>query len=214
MRAADRNKAAGASAISLVLHGLFLAAMVLGLRAVPPLPEPPPIEVTLVPPPVFVPLQTSAASARTPQRTRPAPVLRPHLPAVVTPDAPPAAILPEAKVPASAPPGVNPGEFGGKKGLLPSLTGQAGCDDPLSFRLDEKQRAACNDRLAQTAKQAKPLALAIAAANLEAYERNVRCRGPRGGAMPSLSSHDDSTGMQIGGLGYNPSLKDCGPKDR
>ncbi len=216
MRAADRKKAAGASAISVALHGLFLAAMVLGLREVKLPAETPPIEVTLVPPPIFTPVRKAETPTPSPQRTQAAaPVLRPHLAPLVAPDAPPALAVPEAKAPAApTAPGINPGDFGDKKGLLPSLTGQAGCDDPLSFHLDDKQRAACNDKLAQTAKTAKPLALAIAAANLAAYEKNIRCKGPRGGAMPSLSAKNDSTGAQIGGLGYNPSLRDCGVKDR
>jgi hypothetical protein len=133
-------------------------------------------------------------------------VLAPHVAPTPAP-LPPVALPQVAAKP--APPAAIPGE-GGPKGLLPSLTGRLGCDDPITFHLTKEQMAVCEQRLAETAKAAKPLALDIAAAKMAEYERDRRCHDiyTRGG-IPSSSSHDDSTGQQITGLGYNPSLRDC-----
>jgi hypothetical protein len=214
MRARDRKRAAGASAISLVLHGLFLAAMVAGLRVIPPPPEAPPIEIQLIPPipvPVSQPAPTTGPVSA-PRQAAPRPVLRPHVSPL--PPAPlPPVIVPEAASPAPSAP-----VAAGPKGLLPSLTGRLGCDDPASFHLTDAQRAVCDQRLAEVAKSTKPLALNIAQEAKDDFDRKVRCHAASTkGAIPSLKgtfSHDDSTGQQIGGLGYNPSFRDCPPGDR
>jgi len=212
MAVRQRNRTA-AVAISLALHGLFLAAMVLGLRAVKLPPEASPIQVELIAPfaqtrpsPAVVPTP-SPAPARAAQRPTLAPHLSPAPPAPLPP-----VVLPEAAKP--APPTAQPGE-GAPRGLLPSLTGRLGCDDPISFHLTKEQMAVCEQKFAETAKAAKPLALDIANARMAELDRERRCHNIyTRGSIPSSSSHDESTGAQIGGLGYNPSLRECGPGDR
>ena len=205
-----RKRAAGASAVSLILHVLFLAAMVAGLRVVAPPVEDRPIEISLLrPAPIDPVTRPTPAPSRTPERVAPGPVVRPR-PVLAAPSP---ATIPQAPAP-SAPDAVNPGDIGGPQGLLPSLTARAGCDDPLSFHLNDQQRAACDQKLAERAHAAEPLALNFAKAKLAEFERQERCKKlyTRGG-IPSSSSHDDSTGV-MAGLGYNPSLRECGPKDR
>jgi hypothetical protein len=185
--------------------------MVAGLRVVQPPAETPPIEIRLIPSiPVSQPTRI-AAPAPAPAHAAPRPVLRPHLPA--SPQVPlPPVPLPEAAPGPPAPPAPAQGP---PRGLLPSLSGRLGCDDPASFHLSDAQRAVCDQRLAEVAKATKPLNLNIAEANQADYDRHKRCHAAAtGGAMPRLSgafSHDESTGAQIGGLGYNPSFRDCPP---
>jgi hypothetical protein len=201
-----RAKTAASALASLILHGVVLTAMVAGLRITTPPPEPPAIQVQLVTP--FVQPRPIPAAARAARQ----PVLPPRAaPPVPTPI--PQLPLPQTAT-APAPPEPTPGP-GGPKGLLPSLTGKLGCDDPASFHLNPQQLAECQERLAQTAKTAMPLALDIAEARLAEYDRNRKCRdlARNGGAMPSSRSHDDSTGA-VAGLGYNPSFRQCGIKDR
>jgi len=216
-----RRRTAAASGISLALHGLFLAAMVFGVRAVKPPPEAPPIEVQLIPAfiqpkPVPAPTPPPAPSAAA-QRAQPSrPVLTPHISPQPAPL--PAVPLPEAAKPAPpappAPPSAVAVQGAPKGGLLPSLTGRLGCDDPASFHLTKAQMDVCEQKFAETAKTAKPLALDIATARMAELERNRRCHDiyTRGG-IPQSGGHNDSTG-QINGLGYNPSFKECRPEDR
>jgi hypothetical protein len=212
MAARHRKRTAAASAISLALHGLFLAAMVLGLRAIPPPPEAPPIQVQLIAPFVQDRPRPALTPSPAPSRAAPRPVLAPR-PAPTPPT--PLAPVPVAPSPIPpAPPAATPG-LGGPKALLPSLTGRLGCDDPITFHLNKEQMAVCEQRLAEEAKAAKPLALDIATARMAELDRNRRCHDEyTRGSIPSSSSQDDSTGRFNSGLGYNPRLRDCKPSDR
>jgi hypothetical protein len=70
MRRRDQRRTTGAIALSLVLHALFLAAMVLGVRALKLPAATPPIEIQLMPaliqPP---PVKTVQAPPRAPRLT-------------------------------------------------------------------------------------------------------------------------------------------------
>ena len=212
MRGRDQRRAAGAAAISLALHGLFLAAMVLGVRAVRPPPEAPPIEIRLLPalqPPP--PVKAAQTPPRAPQHALPRPILQPR-PLALPPPLPPV-IVPAQPGPA-APPAAS-GDGAPRKGLLPSLTGRLGCDDPASFHLTDAQRAVCDQHMAEVARAAKPLALNMDLDKKADLDRKARCHaeGRGGGAMPGSSSGDESTGG-ISGLGFNARFRDCGPGDR
>jgi hypothetical protein len=213
MRGRDQRRAVGATAISLVLHGLFLAAMVLGVRAVKLPPEASPIEIRLLPallaPPPVKAVQTPP---RAPQHAVPRPILQPR-PLALPPPLPPV-IAPVAPGPA-APPTAS-GDGAPRKGLLPSLTGRLGCDDPASFHLTDAQRAVCDQHMAEVARATKPLALNMDLDKKADLDRKARCQamGKGPGAMPNLRSLDESTGAQIGGLGFNSRFRDCGPGDR
>jgi hypothetical protein len=213
MRGRDQRRAAGAMAISLVLNGLFLAAMVLGVRAVKPPSEPPPIEIRLLPalvqPP---PVKAPPAPPRAPQHAAPRPILQPRpltlpspLPPVIAPAQPGPAVPPVAS-----------GDGAARKGLLPSLTGRAGCDDPASFHLTDAQRVVCDQHMAELVRTAKPLALNMDLDKKADLDRKAKCQamGKSGGGMPATGSLNESTGSQITGLGYNPSFRECGPGDR
>src|SRR5271170_2517694 len=74
-----RGRTAAASGISLLLHGLFLAAMVYGVRAVKPPPEAPPIEIQLIAPfvqpkltPAISPSPAPSSASQRAQPSRPA----------------------------------------------------------------------------------------------------------------------------------------------
>jgi hypothetical protein len=188
--------------------------MVLGVRAVKPPPEPPPIEIQLMPallrPPPVTPERTPprAPPPRAPLR----PILQPRPLAVPSPLPP--VVAPTAPAPAAPPPPPS-GDGASRKGLLPSLTGRLGCDDPASFHLTDAQRAVCDQRLAEVSKTVKPLALNMDLDKKAELDRKAKCLAEgKGGAMPNLKSRDESTGLQISGLGYNPSFRECGPGDR
>jgi hypothetical protein len=212
MRGRNQRRAAGATAISLVLHGLFLAAMVLGVRAVQPPPEAPPIEIQLMPallqPP---PVKAPPTPPRTPQHALPRPVLQPRPTPVPSPLPP--VIAPT--IPGPVAPPVASGDGEARKGLLPSLSGRLGCDDPATFHLTDAQRAVCDQHMAEVARTTKPLALNMDLDKKADLDRKAKCQamGKGGGAMPSLSSRDESTGA-ISGLGFNARFRDCGPGDR
>jgi hypothetical protein len=211
MTVRKRRRAAWATGVSLGLHALFLAAMVLGLRVAVPPPEERALEVRLVPAlqPPPPPRPEPVRPPPPPERPAVGPSPRPRptpLPSVPVPTVP----LPEAAPPAS-PPKV---EFG-PSGVLPSLSGRLGCDDPLTYHLTPEQRTVCDNRLARIAREAKPLDLNISAEAKAEFDRRTRCHdSSTRGALPKSDSHDDSTGQQIGGLGYNPSFKECRPQDR
>lgn len=216
-RKARPVRAATASAISLGLHALFLAAMVLGLRAVAPPPEAPPIQVQLIPPLPL--LQQRSAPARAPppptlERHEPRTELRPHFappPPVVAPTPPPVAL--PAPQPKREKAGPLLDESNGDKGWRPTLTGRLGCEDPASFHLNEGQRAVCQNNVGETARRARPLDLDISDENKAAFDHAARCHEAYGrGGIPSAT--ESSGGASIKGLGYVPSLKECPPTDR
>jgi hypothetical protein len=187
--------------------------MVLGVRAVNVPPAPPPIEIQLMPalvqPP---PVKAVPTPPRAPQHAQPRPIAQPR-PTPVPPPLPPV-IAPTAPGPVAPP--VASGDGAARKGLLPTLNGRLGCDDPASFHLNDAQRAVCDQHLSEVAKTTKPLALNMDLDKKAELDRKAKCQamGKGGGAMPSLRSTDDSTGAQIGGLGFNARLRDCGPGDR
>ncbi len=204
-----RERAAWATGLSLVLHVLFLAGMVLGLKVDEPPPEGRAMEVRLIPPPQARSRPKPPRPTQNAQRAAAPAPLRPHL----TP-APPAAVsttpLPETSAQA-APPKV----LYGPSGLQPSVSGRLGCDDPLGIHMTPEQRQACANNMAALGRAAKPLGLDISARKQADYDRKVHCQDVyKRGGMPSFNSLDASTGGQINGLGYNPSLKECPPGDR
>jgi hypothetical protein len=211
---------ASATGVSLLLHVLFLAAMVLGVRAVQPPIEERPIEIEIVPP--FVPQPPSARRATTPPpppaaAARPAPpiIARPRpAPPAAPPAAPPPVALPPAP-PKAAPTPPGPTDYDDKdERFRSSARIHLGCADPDPFHLTPGERDVCGQKLAEAAKTAKPLTLEPPEAKDADYQRKQRCHElyKRQG-IPSSVGRDDSTGS-VAGLGYNPSLRECGPQDR
>ncbi|MEI9891576.1 MAG: hypothetical protein WDN45_14730 [Caulobacteraceae bacterium] len=212
-----RQRTAWATALSLVLHVLMLAGMVLGLKVVQPPPEGRALEFTLVRPIERVRVPASPTPAP-PQAIRaPPPQLHPH----VTPQPPvapaPGVALPEARTPAPAP---TPRVYGplAEGGVKPSLSGRMGCDDdPLRRRqLDEDQKQTCANNLTARAKAAPPLSL-IPDDKLAEYERNTACR--RNYTKQAIPRLTDQTNTSVAenlptampsGLGSVPAPKDCG----
>ena len=209
MRSARPARAAVAAATSMVLHLLFLTAMVLGLRVIKPPPESPAIELQIVPPFTIAAAPRAVAA---PKKERPVP--RPALKAHVSP-LPPTVSAPPLTLPAPAPHRERAGpllpeEGDDAKGIRPSLTGRLGCDDPMSFHLTDAQKARCENNVGAAARAAKSLNLDIADAKLRAYDRAARCHAAATGAMPASASGEGASK----GLGYVPSLKECPPGDR
>jgi hypothetical protein len=162
-------RTAWATGLSLVLHILALTGMVIGLRVAQPLPESRPIELQLLSrPPDLRPRPEPAHRAAERSTTAAAP-LRPHLTPQPSPEVS-AVTLPYTP----APPPTNPGA--GLRGLLPSLSGRLGCDDPITFHLTPEQRQACDNRLAKLARETKPLAPNIPDEKQADYDRHVRCQ--------------------------------------
>jgi hypothetical protein len=199
-----------------LLHLLVLTAMVLGLRVIQPPPEDQAVQIELIPPaiPRPPPLRRPAPSAPAPRPAAPI-VARPRPPTQAAPA--PAAPLPLAPAPArpapapQPPPGYDDRDDRFRSGLRVHL----GCADPDPFHLTPQEREVCGQKLAEAAKTAKPLVLEPPEAKDADYQRKQRCREVyKRQSIPSSASHDDSTGAQIGGLGYNPSLQACGPGDR
>lgn len=205
-------RAAIAGAASLVLHLLFLTAMVLGLRVIKPLPEPPSIELRILPPFTIAAAPRVVGRPAKKERPPPQPALKPHLtPQPRTAQTPPLTLATRPAEPHKERAGpLLPEEGDAPKGMRPSITGRLGCDDPISFHLTEAQKARCESNVGQLAKTAPRLDLDIDDAKLRAYDRAVRCHANRTGAMPSSAAGEGSSK----GLGAVPSLKDCPPGDR
>jgi hypothetical protein len=168
MGSRKHRRTAWATGLSVVLHILALTGMVIGLKVVGPPPECRAMEVRLVPAPKSQPRPEPAQ--RSPERPNAATPLRPHLTPLPSSQAP-AVTLPEAPTPTPA-----PQAEAGPKGLLPSLSGRLGCDDPLTFHLTPEQRQACDNRLAKLAREARPLAPNIPDEKQAQYDTHVRCR--------------------------------------
>jgi len=212
MSVGKRRRAAWATGLSLVLHALFLAGMVLGLRIVPPPEEDRAMEVRLIaPPPQAPPRPEPARPAPVPERSRASgPALHPH----VTPA--PSASVPTLALPQAAPPAPNPPRPQyGPDGLQPSLSGRLGCDDPLTYHLTAEQRQVCDSRMARLGREAQRLIPDIKDKNKADYDRYAHCQevyAQKQGAVPKSDSGDDSS--PIAGLGYVPSFKECRVQDR
>lgn len=216
MGARKRERAAWATGLSLVLHVLMLTGMVAGLKIAKPPPEGQAMEVSLVLPPRVKPLP--APPAASPQKSLAGPTLRPHL-------APPApAAVQGLPLPEAAPPGPAPAPSppAGAQGLMPSLSGRLGCDDPLTFHLTPAQKQACANNMAQRARAAPQLALNIPDRKQADYDRNVGCHRVYGKAAMPASTTPTDVGVRgpalppdvPGGLGYVPGPKDCGFGER
>jgi hypothetical protein len=216
MGSRKRERAAWATGLSLILHVLMLTGMVVGLKIEKPPPEGQTMEVRLVLPPRKPPPPVPSASS--PQKSPAGPPLRPHLapPAPATVQGLP---LPEAAPPGPAP---APSPSAGPQGLMPSLSGRLGCDDPLTFHLTPAQRQTCANNMAERARAAPQLALNIPGRKQEDYDRNVRCHAAYGKAAmpPSTTRTDIGVGGNAlppdvpGGLGFVPGPKDCGFGER
>jgi hypothetical protein len=205
-----RRRAAWATGLSLILHALFLAGMVLGLRVVTPPPEDRAMEVRLMPPSRTPPRPASVRLPPAPERPKASPPTRPHL--TPSPSASVATLVPpQAAAPAPTP---APRPQYGPDVMQPSLSGRLGCDDPLNYHLTPEQRQLCDNHMARLGREAKRLVPDISDANKADYDRRVRCHdSSTRSALPRSDSSDDSTGA-IGGLGYNPSFKECRAQDR
>ena len=210
MGSGKHRRAAWATGLSLVLHGLVLTGMVLGLKVARPPPENPAIELRLIPAPE--PRPRPEPAHRSPERSSAAAPLRPHLAPRPSSEASVPA-LPEAPAPGPAP---SPGA--GSRGLLPSLSGRLGCDDPHASRLTPEQRQACANALARLAREARPLNIFIPEGKQIDYDRYVHCQTVyKHAGMPASGSQDSSTesvGLTMAGLGYVPTFKECPPGDR
>lgn len=168
MGSGKHRRTAWATVLSVVLHVLALTGMVIGLKIVGPPPEDRAMEVRLIPAPKLQPRPEPAH--RSPERSNAAAPLRPHLAPQPSSEAS-AVTLPATPAPAPA-----PQADAGPKGLLPSLSGRLGCDDPITFHLTPEQRQACDNRLARLAREARPLAPNIPAEKQADYDRHVRCQ--------------------------------------
>ena len=202
-----------ATGLSLVLHALFLLSMVAGLRVLPSPPEERPLEVRLIPEVAATPRPAPIVAPLPGREVLRPPVLSPHVaPAPHEPNVkpPPPLTLP---APEAARPGGPRPELAGPRdddgGLLPSLTGRLGCDDPESFHLNSAQRAACENNVGRLARGSRPLQLDFAEAKRKAYERSQGCRDAGHGALPS--SAGGSAATSVAGLGNVQSLRECPP---
>lgn len=185
MASRKHRRAVWATGLSLVGHLLALSGMALGLRVLTPPPEGRAVEVRLIaleprPAPARrAPGHVEAASSPPP---RPTPRPASEAPAAAPPETVPAPI-------------VTPGGTRGAGGLPLDLGGRLGCDDPQAFHLTADQRQACADRLAQVARDARPLALDIPERKKADYDRYAHCqevywRAP----VPSMNPNDSSSG--------------------
>lgn len=217
-----RERRAWATGLSLVLHVLMLAGMVLGLKVVQPPPEDRALELSLVRPLERIPVPVTPRPAAPPQTVRAAPPpvsprLAPQQPAASVPGV----AAPEVKAPPQPAPRVyGPGVE--ENGVKPSLSGRLGCDDdPLGRKaLNPEQKQACANNLVARAKAAPPI-LDIPAAKLAEYERNAACKRaytqqgiPRSASSTAASVADNLPSALPGGLGSIPARKDCGFGDR
>lgn len=151
------------------------------------------IEVTLVRPAV----RPRAAPRAGPRR--PAPSAPPAQARVLVAPAPDATApnAPEERPQAQAEIGANGrGQDAAGPGLLPSLSGRMGCDDPPGQRLTSDQRQTCENNAARLAEETNRLALNISADKKAAYDRYVYCAKLHKGAIPSPS---DNRGLGAAG---------------
>ena len=202
MTVRERRRAAWATGVSLALHVLFLAGMVVGLR-VAPLPEgDPPMQVSLIP--ALRPPPQPVRPPPTSERPKAVAPLRPHpTPALSVPVA--TLAPPEAEGPAPETP--QQPQFG-PGGLGPSLSGRLGCDAPLTYHLTPEQRQVCDTRMARLGREAKRLVPDIADKNKANYDRYVRCGETyRHAGVPPMNGYTPDGELITGpaaGLGVIP----------
>jgi hypothetical protein len=181
------RRTAWATGLSLVLHVLVLASMVIGLRVLKPPPEDRAVELQLIRPferqPPPEPLPEPAPKAIT------APSLRARVTPQPSPQASPFAAQPQAPPPA---PPAKPQVAGPPdSGVKPSVSGRMGCDDPLGIHLNDQQFQSCANNLAKLGREAKPLDNIPASKKAE-YDRVARrqeaCRERE---VPSMNPSDN-----------------------
>ncbi len=210
-----RKQTAWATGLSLVLHVLVLTGMVLGLKVVTPPPEERAMEVRLLQPPPLP--EVAARPPATPQEAQASPVLKPHVTPRPAPSVPGVA-LPEVKAPPAPPaPLLQPYGPVQSGGLKPGLSGRMGCDAPLGFKLDEAQKQACANNMAERAREAGSLGFAMNAAKERRFDRNANCRQAMHAAGIPTAADTEFLPQHSAlppGLVPTPSFKDCPLSDR
>jgi hypothetical protein len=186
------NRPDRAWAVALAACGHVMALMWLGWR-VPRLAVPPSedrraaIEVTLVRPPVPARARPRAEASRPAPS---APSARAPIPLVPAPAAPPEQSAPVESPQAQAQASPEGQDLAAPHpGLLPSLSGRLGCDDPPGQRLTSEQRQTCYNNAARLAEETRPLAHDIPADKQAAYDHYVFCAKLHRGPMPAPSDN-------------------------
>jgi len=216
----QRRRTALLAVVSAAAHLLLLTLVI---RGVPP-PRMPvlddsqrAIRVTLEP-------RRRPAQPQTPAHVRPPSPPLPRPAHLLPSDRPPPPFAPPAvsvAPPQAAPPSPAPVAAGAGTAqsdqawarLGRAILGHTGCADPDAAGLNAAERAACQDRVAQSLARAKPLPLGISPRKQAAFDRVVDCQEKyERGTVPAGTA--ESNGTSITGLGYIPKAHECPPGAR